>query len=142
LGDRFPAYANRHSDSMKNPFEVEHLWEDHFDRFSAEFTSEDEFARWRNHLGGLILLPKSKNASVNDKPYVDKVSFYTDENLLASSLTPQPYAHSPRFKRFREETGLAFEACPEMGKSEQLARRSVYKQLIETIWCAERLRKL
>ena len=142
LGDRFPAYVNRLPDSKKNPFEIEHLWEDHFERFTEDFSSEEEFSQWRNHLGGLILLPKSKNASVNDKPYVEKASFYVDENLLASSLTPQPYGHTPRFKRFREETGLAFEAVPRMGKSEQLQRRQLYKQLIETIWCADRLNEL
>jgi uncharacterized protein with ParB-like and HNH nuclease domain len=141
-GDRFPAYTNWLPECAKNPFEVEHLWPYRYEDFEQEFQSEDEFSQWRNHLGGLVLLPKSKNASLNDKPYVEKRPHYQDENLLAASLTDLPYAHLPRFKAFRETNGFAFQPCPAFGKSEQLERRNLYAALIKHIWSVDRLKEL
>ncbi len=141
-GDRFPAYTNWLPDSKKNPFEVEHLWPYHFEDFETEFQTEDEFNQWRNHLGGLVLLPKSKNASLNDKPYNEKRPHYQDENLLAASLTDLPYSHLPRFKTFREANGYDFKACPAFGKEEQMQRRALYTSLIRHIWSVDRLKEL
>lgn len=141
-GDHFPAYTNWLPDSEKNPFEVEHLWPDHFEGFETEFQSEEEFNQWRNHLGGLVLLPKSKNASLNDKTYPEKRPHYQDENLLAASLTDLPYAHLPRFKTFRESNGFDFKPYPVYGKQEQLERRSLYEALIKHIWSIDRIKEL
>ncbi|MEY4244127.1 MAG: hypothetical protein RLZZ245_1712 [Verrucomicrobiota bacterium] len=141
-GDRFAAYTNWLPDSKKNPFEVEHLWPYHFEDFETEFQTEDEFNQWRNHIGGLVLLPKSKNASLNDKPYTDKRPHYQDENLLAASLTDLPYSHLPRFKTFREANGYAFKACTAFGKEEQMERRALYTSLIKHIWSVERIKEL
>ncbi len=141
-GDRFPAYVNRLPDSKKNPFEVEHLWPNRYDDLASEFPTEQEFNQWRNHLGSLVLLPKSKNASLNDKAYADKRAHYSDENLLASSLTELPYSHMPRFKTFRESNGFDFKSCPTFGKMEQMERRGLYTALINHIWSIDRMKEL
>jgi hypothetical protein len=142
LGDDFPRYMNLLPDSYKNPFQVEHLWPDHFEEFRNEFQTFEEFNQWRNHMGGLVLLPGSKNASLNDKPYSGKRPHYQDENLLAASLTDLPYSHLPRFKNFRESNGLAFKSYPTFGKLEQTERRALYAELIKHIWSVERLKGL
>jgi uncharacterized protein with ParB-like and HNH nuclease domain len=141
-GSHFAAYVNRTPAASKNPYEVEHLWPNHYDDFTDVFQSEDEFAQWRNHLGGLVLLPKSKNASLNDKPYTYKREHYQDENLLAASLGDLPYAHVPRFKSFRELNGYNFKSYPDFGKTEQMERRALYESLIKYLWCVDRLREL
>ena len=64
-----------------------------------------EFAEYRNRIGGLLLLPKSFNASYGDLPYAEKRGHYLGQNLLARSLHEQAYDHNPGFRRFIEESG-------------------------------------
>jgi uncharacterized protein with ParB-like and HNH nuclease domain len=141
-GDYFAAYANRLPNSAKNPYEVEHLWPNRYADFAAVFPTEDEFSRWRNHFAGLVLLPKSKNASLNDKAYPDKRAHYQDENLLAASLADLPYSHLPRFKVFREAHGFDFKSCPSFGKAEQEERWKLYASLIKHLWSVDRLKEI
>ncbi len=141
-GDHFASYMNRLSESRRNPFEVEHLWPDNHEAMSEEFASEDEFYQWRNHIGGLVLLPKSKNASLNAKPYEEKRPHYQDENLLAASLTELPYSHAPRFTRFRQDYNYEFKAFATFGREQHTARRALYANLIKHIWSSDRLREL
>jgi hypothetical protein len=141
-GDQFPKYTNWLPDSRKNPYEIEHLWPNHHDDFKTEFPSEDEFSQWRDHIGGLVLLPKSKNASLNDKSYGGKRPHYQDENLLAASLTELSYDHNPRFKTLREQNAFDFKPYATFGKDQQLERRSLYTALIKHLWSVERLREL
>lgn len=142
LEDRFAAYTNWLPDSRRNPFEVEHLWPDNHEAMKGEFPSEDEFNYWRNRLAGLVLLPKSKNSSLNAKPYAEKRPHYQGENLLAASLTDLPYAHTPRFARFREQHGFDFKPYETFGKQQQTERRAIYEALIKHIWSVDRLKEL
>ncbi|MBP6603405.1 MAG: DUF262 domain-containing protein [Verrucomicrobiales bacterium] len=141
-GQHFAAYVNRIPTVTKNPYEVEHLWPNHYEDFANVFQTEDEFSNWRNHLGGLVLLPKSKNASLNDKPYPYKREHYQDENLLAASLGGLPYAHLPRFKTFREASGHDFKSYPAFGKEEQMERRALYEGMMKHLWSIDRLKEL
>ena len=72
--------------SGKNAYEIEHLWANHFERHTDEFSHAQEFSAHRNRVGGLVLLPKKINASLNDKAYSDKLEHYQSENLLARSV--------------------------------------------------------
>ena len=69
-----------------------------------------DFAEYRNRIGGLLLLPKSFNASYGDLPYAEKREHYDGQNLLARSLHPQAYDHNPGFLRFIQEQSLPFAA--------------------------------
>jgi hypothetical protein len=71
----------------KQRYEVEHIWADHHDRHTDEFSHSTEFAEYRNRIGGLLLLPKNFNASYGDLPYGAKLSHYNSQNLLARSTT-------------------------------------------------------
>jgi hypothetical protein len=52
------------TESVQKPrYEVEHVWADHLEQHTDEFQHPADFAEHRNRIGGLLLLPKSFNAS-------------------------------------------------------------------------------
>jgi len=118
----------------KTRYEVEHIWADHPERHTAEFSHPADFAEHRNRIGGLLLLPKSFNASYGDLPYADKLPHYNTQNLLARSLHPQCYEHNPGFLRFRQESGLPFKPHAEFNKTDLEQRSELYRQIAERIW--------
>ena len=120
--------------SSKDPFEIEHIWANHLDQH-PEFISEQDFAEQRNRLGGLLLLPRSLNASYGDKPYVEKLPHYFSQNILARSLHPRCYENNPRFLQLSMERHLPFRAFPEDLSVEAIQQRqSVYHAMCEIIW--------
>jgi hypothetical protein len=133
---RYAEYIKRHG---KNGYEVEHIWANHPERHQDEFSHPTDFAEYRNRIGGLLLLPKSFNASYGDRPYVDKREHYFGQNLLAQSLHDKAYEHNPGFTRFREESGLPFKAHPEFRKAELDERQMLYQRLAEQIWSPENI---
>ena len=128
--------------SGKNAYEIEHLWANHFERHVDEFAHAQEFSAHRNRVGGLVLLPKKINASLNDKPYSDKLEHYQSENLLARSLHPMCYVHNPGFLKLKAETGLPFKAFEEFKKANFDERFSLYKSIAERLWSADRLKEV
>jgi hypothetical protein len=132
---RFAEYAQR----GKKGYEIEHIWADHPERHTDEFSHPSEFQEYRNRIGGLLLLPKSFNASYGDLPYNKKRDHYVGQNLLARSLHEQAYDHNPGFRRFLEETKLPFRAHGKFKKSDLDVRQLLYQQLAERIWSPERL---
>lgn len=134
---RYQEYIVR---SGKNAYEIEHLWANHFERHTDEFAHAQEFSTHRNKVGGLVLLPKKINASLNDKAYSDKLEHYQSENLLARSLHPMCYVHNPGFLKLMEETGLPFKAFTEFKKANFDERFSLYKGIAEQLWSADRLK--
>lgn len=128
--------------SGKNAYEIEHLWANHFERHTDEFAHAQEFSAHRNRVGGLVLLPKKINASLNDKAYSDKLEHYQSENLLARSLHPMCYVHNPGFLKLKAETGLPFKAFTEFKKANFDERFSLYKGIAERLWSADRLKEV
>ncbi len=128
--------------SGKNAYEIEHLWANHFVRHTDEFAHAQEFSTHRNKVGGLVLLPKKINASLNDKAYGDKLEHYQSENLLARSLHPMCYVHNPGFLKLKTETGLPFKAFTAFKKANFDERFSLYKGIAELLWSADRLKEV
>lgn len=124
----------------RNGYEVEHIWANHPARHTDEFDHPTDFTEYRNRIGGLLLLPKSFNASYGDKPYEEKRAHYYGQNLLAQSLHEKTYEHNPGFRRFREESGLPFRPHGEFKKADLDARQDLYRQIAEQIWSPEALR--
>jgi hypothetical protein len=118
----------------KNRYEVEHIWADHPERHVDEFPHAADFGEYRNRIGGLLLLPKSFNASYGDLKYEDKLPHYNTQNLLARSLHPLAYDHNPGFLRFISDSALPFRALPKFDKAELEERGVLYKRLAERIW--------
>ncbi len=118
----------------RNRYEVEHIWANHPERHTDEFSHPADFAEHRNRIGGLLLLPKSFNASYGDLSYSDKLPHYNTHNLLARSLHPQCYDHNPGFLRFKEQSGLPFAPMDDFKKSNLEARSLLYRMIAERIW--------
>lgn len=135
MASRYAEYAQR----GRKGYEIEHIWADHPERHADEFAHPSEFAEYRNRIGGLLLLPKSFNASYGDLPYAEKRGHYLGQNLLARSLHEQAYDHNPGFRRFIEESALAFRAHGGFKKADLDARQELYRALAERIWSPERL---
>ena len=127
----YTEYIHRHG---KNGYEVEHIWANHPERHEDEFAHPNDFTEYRNRIGGLLLLPKSFNASYGDKPYAEKREHYYGQNLLAQSLHEKAYDHNPGFHRFLDDSGLPFVAHTELKKNDLDARQMLYVQLAEKIW--------
>ena len=129
--------------SGKNRYEIEHIWaKNHFKYHTDDFSHESEFEAYRNRIGGLLLLPKSDNASSGDDPYKKKLGVYSGQNLLAKSLLEQTYRNNPGFRRFREDSGLEFKSHPEFKKADLDARQRLYLRLAEQIWNPECLKMI
>ena len=118
----------------KKAYEVEHIWADHPERHIAEFPHQSDFEEFRNRIGGLLLLPKSFNASYGDLSYAEKLPHYLPQNLLARTLHAQCYQHNPGFLRFKDESGLPFVAHAEFNKADLEQRSNLYRQIAERIW--------
>jgi uncharacterized protein with ParB-like and HNH nuclease domain len=120
-------------------YEVEHVWADKHERHEDEFSHKADFAAYRNRIGGLLLLPKSFNASFGDLPYEEKVKHYNGQNLLARSLHPDCYDHNPGFQRFLQQTGLPFKPHAQFRRQDLDERHTLYRMLAERIWDPSRL---
>ena len=114
--------------------ELEHIWANHFDEHTDEFTSQEDFALVRNNIGDLLVLPKSFNASYNDDPYSSKVQQYFSQNILAQSLNQNKYQNAPGFSRFIAESGLSFEPYAEFKRDSIQKRAELYRAILEWNW--------
>lgn len=119
--------------------EVEHIWADHFEQHTDEFDNPHDFADHRNLVGGLLLVPKSFNASYGDMPYAQKRPHYLSQNLLARSLHDQAYDHSPGFVKFVQDSGLPFQPYEVFDAKAIIERGALYRQIAERVWDPEDL---
>ncbi len=112
------------------PFEIEHIWADHYNRFTDWFAHPSEFETERNKLGSLLLLQRGVNQSIGDAEYEAKRDAYLShgQNLLARSLHPLAYENLPAFQRLLDRTGLPFRAYESFGpKGTRGATRTVHQ---------------
>ncbi|GAC1360285.1 MAG: DUF262 domain-containing protein [Ktedonobacteraceae bacterium] len=134
----FVQYVDR---EQKDPYEVEHIWANRYERHRDEFATEKEFSEYRNHFGGLILIPRSFNRSYRDMPYSEKIGPYFGQNLLVKSLNAQCYQNNPSFLAYKNYSGLPFQAHDTFKKADLDARQELYRQLCEEIWSPARFDK-
>ena len=129
------------SQGRARPFEIEHIWADHYDRYKGWFAHSSEFDTERNNLGGLLLLQRGVNQSIGDATYEDKRDAYASisENLLARSLHPLAYQNLPSFRSLLDRTGLPFRAYESFGPVEQAERQELYIRIAEWVWNPSRL---
>lgn len=132
-------YCDYMNTQTKNPFEIEHIIADHYEWFTSEYVDQEDFRRWRNSIGGLLLLHKSINASLNDSTYKSKLATYcsNEGNIYTETLGNQAYQNNPRFKRFMSENGLGFKPYEDFGKAEITERIQLLVQLVNLVWNTE-----
>ena len=134
-------YAEYVTGRGQKAYEVEHIWANHPEWHKDEFDHPSDFEDYRNRIGGLLLLPKSFNASYGDLPYQKKRKHYLKQNLLAQTLHEDAYQNNPGLKRFLKETGLKFQPHEDFKKEELDQRSTLYLRLAELIWNPVRLRE-
>lgn len=129
-------YCNYIDTKTKNPFEVEHIICDHFEWFTDEYNDKEDFRIWRNYLGGLLLLHKSINASLNDAKYEYKLKKYcsNEGNIYTESLGEIAYKNNPKFIKFIQENNLNFRSYKKYGKDEIQERTDLFIQLFKLVW--------
>lgn len=132
-------YCNYMDTKTKNPFEIEHIITNHYEWFTYEYANQEEFRRWRNSFGALLLLHKSINASLNDSQYNDKLPKYcsNEGNIYTESLGNLAYQNNPRFQKFISKNGLNFKPYAQFGKAEITERLKLLVQLFNLVWNAE-----
>jgi len=103
--DLFDKYIDR---TVKNPFDIEHIWPDDFDRHASEYPTRQDFDEWRNNVAGLLLLPADVNRSYQDKSFEKKAPHYTKQNLYdsANQLTKTINARNQTVSMQYDPTGL------------------------------------
>lgn len=138
LNTKFSDYVDR---KVKNPYDVEHIFPEHYEWFQDQFGTEKEFQDSRNMFGDLLILPQDKNRSFNDAKYQDKLPMYFGENLLAKSLNEKCYQNNPQFKSFIENEGFRFEAIDNFTKDSIQSRQDLYKAICKKIWNTNLLMK-
>ena len=133
INSNFADYVNR---EQKNPYDIEHIWADDYTQgnHQLEFSTEEEFKDFRNRFGGLLILPKDKNRSLQDMEYSKKVIKYDSENLLARTLNQNCYNNNPLFLCFMNNTQLPFKPYAQFNKAELIERQSLYKEICKKIW--------
>ena len=138
INSSFYNYINR---SQKNSYDIEHIWANDYNQSNHrdEFSTEDEFKDFRNKFGGLIILPKDKNRSLQDMEYGNKVLKYDSENLLARTLNQNCYSNNPLFLNFIKEKELKFKPYNEFNKYELNERTKLYREICKIIWSVDRL---
>lgn len=135
---KFDVYVNR---SIKNPYDIEHIMVDHFERYTDQFDTEEEFQRTRNKFGNLIILPQDINRSLNDSNYSTKLPKYFGQNLLASSLNENCYQNNPNFLRFTASNNLRFHFKNDFTKETIKERQNLYLELAKLIWNTDNFQK-
>ncbi|MFM5732993.1 DUF262 domain-containing protein [Aeromonas hydrophila] len=135
----FPSYVDRKRSSRT--YDIEHILCDDYNVFEQSSTSSEndfssplEYRRERNKLGGLILLPRSRNRSLKDKPYLNKLSKYMSENVLAQSLGKDFYENNPQVERFVSDSRLGFQSYENFNKAALNSRELLYIDIIKKIW--------
>jgi hypothetical protein len=122
-------------------FDIEHVLREVYDPAALPvnhgFPDEKEYKRQRNLLGGLILLPRSRNRSLQDKPYREKVHAYTNENVLAQTLTAGFYVSHPDVIRFlAANPQITMEEIQDFSKDDINKRTELYVELAKKIWAS------
>lgn len=135
-GSKYVEFSQR---SGKNAYQIEHIWANHIERHADEFNHASDFEEYRNRIGGLLLLPRSFNASFGDMEYSEKREHYFGQNLLAASLYDKAYSHNPGFEKFIKNSGLEFESHAEFKKDDLDKRQKLYLALAEKVWDSKRL---
>ena len=122
-------------------YEIEHILPVRPKEGEGTFTNRDKY---RDYIGGLLLLPMRRNRSFGAKKYIEKQDIYSEENLLAQSLHERAYQNNPGFRRFNEglykETGLKFEPRDVFDEKAILGRQELYRAIAKKIWDPETLR--
>jgi hypothetical protein len=134
----FPEYINRTKGAKT--FDVEHVVTATSgivigtDGAGNAILTDDLTSGWRDSIGSLILLPRGRNRSLQDKGYPDKRSVYATENVLALSLTDAFYQNNPNATKFISAHDAPLAAVASFTADANTARIKLYRWIADRIW--------
>ncbi|OWY76892.1 DUF262 domain-containing protein [Pantoea sp. AMG 501] len=138
----FPAYVDRKQSTRT--YDIEHLlcvqpsvFKESTPEEYQDFESDTQYWMLRSEISALILLPRSKNRSLQDKPYSEKRLKYLGDNVLAQTLCNEIYEHNPQAQAFIASSGLPFKGYDIFNKKSLFERRELYKKIIAKVWDGE-----
>jgi len=129
-------YVTYHHPNGKQ-FEIEHIWANKFEQHRDEFEQLNDFSRWRNFIGALILLPHGTNQSFNSDKYEDKKEHYLKENTYAQTLHPTYYSKNPNFLKSEIVQELDFKSHSEFKKEDITDRLKLVQRICEKLWSVD-----
>jgi uncharacterized protein with ParB-like and HNH nuclease domain len=138
--DSWPSWGKYFARNLSDPWEVEHIWANHYERHTDEFASDSSFQEARNRFGALLLLPKSVNASLNDLEVQKKIPVYVKQNALARLTHKDALLNEPKLRGKVTSLSISHEAIiAEMDEAQIAQRIKFYKSMCEEIWNPTRL---
>jgi len=125
----FATYWQR--DRGSRTFDIEHLYKEQFDPTALPavhgFTDAKDYGDSRNLLGALTLLPRSRNRSLQDKAYREKLSADATENILARTLCDNLYQNNPNVANYvTSHPGLGLASIADFSKADIAVRSASY----------------
>jgi hypothetical protein len=135
----FKGYWQR--DKGGKTFDIEHLLREGYDPINLPvnhgFANEREYKDLRNSIGALVLLPRSRNRSLKDRSYRDKITAYSTENILTQSLTGSFYESNPNVERYVTNAGFAqLSPIDDFSRKSISDRSELYVSVAKEIWKA------
>ncbi|UOF13257.1 DUF262 domain-containing HNH endonuclease family protein [Lysobacter capsici] len=133
----FETYWRR--DKSSRTFDIEHLLKFQFDPATLPaahgFADQRDYSDQRNRIGALALLPRSRNRSLQAKPYREKLAVYANENLLVQTLDSGVYTNNPKFAEFLTDNPLVtFGPIAKFSKADISTRAAAYAEVGRLIW--------
>lgn len=136
----FDIYMSR--GNGKGQYQIEHILPSNYPR--DHFDNDEDFDRYRNRIGDLLLLGSRKNQSNNDAKPEDKMSNYsTDDTVLAKTLCAVSYQHNPNLERIKSRFDLEPMDDGQPFEKERIEKRSeTYRKIAEDIWNTSRFQNI
>lgn len=133
----FETYWRR--DKGHKTFDIEHVLRHTFNTGSLPanhgFADQHDYLESRNKIGALILLPRSRNRSLQAKPYRDKLGVYSNEGVLTQTLDAGLYDNNPKVTAFLQANpDIKLASISDFGKSDIQARAEAYVGIAKLIW--------
>ncbi|EKM99891.1 MULTISPECIES: DUF262 domain-containing protein [unclassified Acidocella] len=133
----FPTYWQR--DRGARTFDIEHLLKEAFDSAalppSHGFADATDYSNSRNLIGALTLLPRSRNRSLQDKPYREKLAAYATEGILAQTLCENLYQNNPNVATYvAKQPGLGLISFADFSKQDIAHRANSYTAIAQLLW--------
>lgn len=126
-------------DRGRKTFDIEHLLKASFDPASLPgthgFSDGKDYIDQRNLFGALVLLPRSRNRSLQDKPYREKLAAYATENVLAQTLCDALYTSNPNVASFvATYPAIGLGPIADFTRADIQSRAATYTAIAQHVW--------
>lgn len=120
-------------------FDIEHLLKAQFDPAALPdnhgFSDPRDYSNSRDLLGALALLPRSRNRSLQDRAYREKLRSYATENVLTQTLCEGFYENNPKVAEFlTAHPSIQLEPIADFTKAHIALRGQMYTEIAKEIW--------